>query len=104
MAVRVPRAGTFAWMDGRKYEGEYCNDNKHGRGIFSWPDGRKYDGQWVRACFLHPRGPTEVKTRDDPCVLCCGSIVRTFTSLVLMIRLAACSALRNGTQVGTALS
>ena len=63
MAVRVPRAGTFAWMDGRKYEGEYCNDNKHGRGIFSWPDGRKYDGQWVRDSGSFPStGPIEGPT------------------------------------------
>ena len=31
--------GKFRWADGRKYEGEYLDDKKHGNGIFEWPDG-----------------------------------------------------------------
>ena len=38
--------GTFTWSDGRKYTGEYVNDQKHGQGTFEWPDGRKYIGEW----------------------------------------------------------
>jgi hypothetical protein len=38
--------GTFTWSDGRKYVGEYKNDQKHGNGTFEWPDGRKYIGDW----------------------------------------------------------
>ena len=38
--------GTFTWSDGRKYVGEYKNDQKHGQGTFEWPDGRKYIGEW----------------------------------------------------------
>ena len=38
--------GTFTWSDGRKYVGEYKNDQKHGSGTFEWPDGRKYIGDW----------------------------------------------------------
>lgn len=30
----------FTWLDGRKYEGEYKDDKKHGYGEFKWPDGR----------------------------------------------------------------
>jgi hypothetical protein len=30
--------GVFLWKDGRKYEGEYFNDLKHGEGIFTWPE------------------------------------------------------------------
>jgi hypothetical protein len=30
----------FTWSDGRKYEGEYKDDKKHGYGVFDWPDGR----------------------------------------------------------------
>lgn len=26
--------GVFTWSDGRKYEGEYIDDKKHGFGIF----------------------------------------------------------------------
>ena len=36
--------GTFTCKDGRKYEGEYINDQKNGQGTFEWPDGTKYIG------------------------------------------------------------
>ena len=38
--------GVFDWPDGRKYEGDYLEDKKHGLGTFYWPDGRKYTGSW----------------------------------------------------------
>lgn len=38
--------GIFNWADGRKYEGDYHNDRKHGHGKFTWSDGRIYDGAW----------------------------------------------------------
>ena len=38
--------GLFTWADGRRYEGQYLSDKKHGYGVFTWPDGRKYEGQW----------------------------------------------------------
>ena len=28
--------GIITWADGRKYEGEYKNDKKHGYGVFTW--------------------------------------------------------------------
>lgn len=34
--------GIYLWKDGRKYEGCYLNDKKHGYGIYIWPDGRVY--------------------------------------------------------------
>jgi hypothetical protein len=36
--------GVFTWKDGKKYEGEYLNDKKHGYGRIVWPDGRVYEG------------------------------------------------------------
>jgi len=36
--------GIFTWVDGRKYEGDYLDDKKHGYGKFTWPDGRVYKG------------------------------------------------------------
>jgi hypothetical protein len=36
----------FTWDDGRRYEGEYYDDKKHGKGTFTWPDGRKYVGDY----------------------------------------------------------
>jgi hypothetical protein len=34
-------------QDNRKYEGEYENDLKHGKGTFTWPDGKSWSGQWI---------------------------------------------------------
>jgi hypothetical protein len=28
--------GVFTWKDGRKYEGEYVDDKKQGKGTFEW--------------------------------------------------------------------
>ena len=28
--------GIITWEDGRKYEGKYYNDKKHGYGVFTW--------------------------------------------------------------------
>jgi hypothetical protein len=30
--------GIYTWKDGRKYEGEYKLDKKHGYGIYTWND------------------------------------------------------------------
>ena len=38
--------GIYTWQDGRKYEGQYKKDKKHGNGVYTWADGRKYDGEW----------------------------------------------------------
>ena len=28
--------GIITWEDGRRYEGEYYNDKKHGYGVYTW--------------------------------------------------------------------
>lgn len=28
--------GIYTWKDGRKYEGDYLDDKKHGYGIYIW--------------------------------------------------------------------
>ena len=38
--------GMYSWADGRKYEGEFLRDKKHGYGIYTWPDGRRFEGNW----------------------------------------------------------
>lgn len=38
--------GVYCWPDGRRYEGQYLKDRKHGFGVYSWADGRKYEGMW----------------------------------------------------------
>ncbi len=40
--------GVYVWNDGRKYEGEYKDDKKHGYGVYVWADGRCYKGFWSR--------------------------------------------------------
>lgn len=47
--------GVFSWPDGRKYEGDYLEDKKHGLGTFCWPDGRRYVGEWFNG-KQHGRG------------------------------------------------
>ena len=38
--------GILIWKDGKKYEGEFVNDKREGRGSFTWADGRQYIGEW----------------------------------------------------------
>ena len=39
--------GVYTWLDGRKYEGEWVDNNMHGKGIYTWKDGRKYEGDYA---------------------------------------------------------
>lgn len=36
----------MSWPDGRRYLGQYLDNQKQGEGVFYWPDGRLYDGGW----------------------------------------------------------
>lgn len=38
--------GTYKWLDGRLYHGNYVNDKKQGFGVYIWADGRAYVGHW----------------------------------------------------------
>lgn len=38
--------GIHSWADGRKYEGSFVANLRHGHGIYTWPDGAKYDGDY----------------------------------------------------------
>ncbi len=35
------------YEDGSRYEGEYKNGSKHGKGTYYYVDGNKYTGDWV---------------------------------------------------------
>ena len=37
-AYKLINNQVFTWNDGRKYNGEYKDDKKHGYGVFEWPD------------------------------------------------------------------
>lgn len=41
------KLGVHDFSDGRKYMGNWENNNMHGHGVFLWPDGRKYEGDYV---------------------------------------------------------
>ena len=45
--------GTYTWKDGRKYEGEYYGDKKHGFGNYWWADGRIYEGPWFLLIYIN---------------------------------------------------
>lgn len=53
--------GIFKWPDGRTYNGDYLNDQKHGYGEFTWPDGRYYKGYWKEG---KQHGKGVMKTAD----------------------------------------
>jgi|ERR1712232_214054 len=38
--------GTYLAANGARYDGEWSADVLHGRGIYLWPTGDKYDGEW----------------------------------------------------------
>ena len=39
--------GVETWVNGSRYEGNYLNGCKNGKGVYTWSDGSKYDGEWV---------------------------------------------------------
>ena len=38
--------GTFTWLSGNKYEGEWKDGVKNGHGTFTYSNGDKYEGEW----------------------------------------------------------
>ena len=36
----------YTWPDGKKFEGEWLNNNMHGKGKYVWADGRSYEGSY----------------------------------------------------------
>jgi hypothetical protein len=38
--------GTYEWPNGERYEGEWLNGNKHGKGTWTSKNGDKYMGEW----------------------------------------------------------
>ena len=35
--------GSYYFVDGRKYVGDWVEDMETGEGVFTWPDGDKYE-------------------------------------------------------------
>jgi hypothetical protein len=40
--------GVYEWADGRRYEGDWLDNNMHGKGVYTWKDGRKYEGYQIK--------------------------------------------------------
>ena len=40
--------GIYIWNDGRRYQGQYKDDKKHGFGVYTWADARCYEGYWFK--------------------------------------------------------
>ena len=38
----------FRWASGNVYDGEFKDDERHGKGIMTWTDGSQYNGDWFR--------------------------------------------------------
>jgi len=39
--------GIYHFASGSKYDGEWKNDRKHGKGVFTFPDGARYEGEYI---------------------------------------------------------
>ena len=42
----VDEKGELLWNDGDRYEGDFKNDKKEGKGIYYWNDGNRYEGDF----------------------------------------------------------
>ena len=40
--------GILEWPDGKKYEGDFKDDKRHGTGEFLWKDRTEYIGPWIK--------------------------------------------------------
>ena len=38
--------GYFIYENKETYKGDFVNEKKEGKGIYNWPDGREYDGEY----------------------------------------------------------
>jgi hypothetical protein len=40
------KKGSYRWLDGDRYEGEYVDGKRKGNGTYFWANGEKYEGEW----------------------------------------------------------
>jgi hypothetical protein len=45
--MRVINIGTFYYLNGDKYEGEWNEDKRDGIGVYYYMNGDKYEGDWI---------------------------------------------------------
>lgn len=58
--------GTFFYMNGSSYCGEWNDDVKHGAGVFIHPDGKMEVGDYDTNRFISPSTPTTPGTKNTP--------------------------------------
>jgi hypothetical protein len=65
--------GVFSWANGDRYEGGYSEDNRAGVGVFTWGKGGRYDGEWHdnlpngKGKLTKPDGTTYAGTFKNGC-------------------------------------
>ncbi len=55
--------GVFMLLGGGRYEGDFIDDKRTGRGIFNWPDGNRYEGDFLDG-KMHGRGILTFANKD----------------------------------------
>ena len=53
--------GVYVYANGDKYEGDWLDGKKHGKGVITFADGNKYEGDFVDGKF-HGKGYTPMQT------------------------------------------
>ena len=56
--------GKYIWKDGRIYQGAFSNDHRCGYGIYSWPDNSIYKGEFYSG-LRHGKGTYTVRTVNN---------------------------------------
>jgi len=56
--------GKLSWFVGDFYEGDWLEGKRHGFGVFSWADGARFEGEWEggmrhgKGLYIWPDGET----------------------------------------------
>jgi hypothetical protein len=43
--------GTYYFVDGHKYVGDWIDDNRTGQGVFTWANGARYEKEYSQISF-----------------------------------------------------
>ena len=45
--LREGKSGTYYFLNGDRYEGNYLKDRREGTGTYYWASGDRYEGEWL---------------------------------------------------------
>ncbi len=79
-AAPAPRSfGTYYYLDGGRYEGEWVDDRIHGKGKSVYANGNVYDGEWtdgrINGARIRPHAARLCRPRQRR--RCWGYVYRT---------------------------